>query len=145
MTEEIINHHIQSYIFYTQEKYEGALECFGKALDLSPGFTTAVLSTGQALLNPNLSLRVLAEMVDIPSNHLSRLLNEGFDKNFSEFVNFYRLETFKAKVANPALEHLTLLGLAYESGFNSKTVCNSFFKKVMGISPKAYQKKVMDK
>jgi len=66
--------------------------------------------------------------MEVPPNHLSQLLNEGFDKNFSEFVNSYRLETFKPKVADPSLQHLTILGLAYESSFNSKTVFNTFFK-----------------
>ena len=91
-------------------------------------------------LDPDLTLRTLAERMDIPPNQLSRLLNEGFDKNFSEFVNTYRLESFKIKVADPSFQHLTILGLAYESGFNSKTVFNGFFKKMMGQTPSAYQK-----
>ena len=94
-------------------------------------------------LNPDLTLRSLAEMLDLPSNYLSQLLNEGFDQNFAEYVNSYRLETFKSKVADPDYSHLTILGLAYESGFNSKTVFNSFFKKQMGMTPKAYWKKVV--
>jgi adenylate cyclase len=84
-------------------------------------------------LDPDLTLRSLAEMLDLPPNYLSQLLNEGFDQNFAEYVNSYRLETFKTKAADPANAHLTLLGLAYESGFNSKSVFNSFFKKTMGL------------
>ncbi len=95
-------------------------------------------------LDPALSLRDLAKRMDIPSNHLSQLLNEGFDKNFSEFINSYRLETFKAKVADPKQRHLTILALAYDSGFNSKTVFNTFFKKMMGKTPKAYWKEVVE-
>ncbi|MGK0365421.1 MAG: adenylate cyclase [Saprospiraceae bacterium] len=94
-------------------------------------------------LNPDLTLRVLAEMIEIPPNHLSQLLNEGFNKNFSKYINTYRLETFKSKVADSSLQHLTILGLAYESGFNSKTVFNTFFKKAMGKTPKAYWKEVV--
>lgn len=94
-------------------------------------------------LDPGLSLRSLAEMMELPPNHMSQLLNEGFDRNFSEFVNTYRLETFKAKVADPDFQHLTLLGLAYDSGFNSKTVFNTFFKKAMGKTPRAYWKEVV--
>lgn len=101
------------------------------------------MSEENPYLNPELSLRILAEMMKIPPNHLSQLLNEGFDKNFSEFVNSYRLETFKSKVADPSFQHLTILGLAYESGFNSKTVFNTFFKKTMGKTPKAYWKEVV--
>lgn len=95
-------------------------------------------------LDPNLTLRSLAKILGTPPNHLSQLLNEGFDKNFSEFVNTYRLETFKAKAADPKQQHLTILALAYDSGFNSKTVFNTFFKKVMGKTPKAYWKEVVN-
>jgi adenylate cyclase len=87
-------------------------------------------------------LRGLAELLDLAPNQLSQLLNEGFDKNFSEFVNGFRLTAFKAKVGNDGLKHLTLLALAYDSGFNSKTVFNTFFKKAMGMTPKAYLKSV---
>jgi adenylate cyclase len=98
----------------------------------------------QPFLDQNLSLRSLAEMMNLPSNHLSQLLNEGFDKNFSEFVNTYRLEAFKARAADPKNHHLTILALAYESGFNSKTVFNTFFKKTMGITPSQYWKKTLN-
>ncbi|MEZ4962901.1 MAG: helix-turn-helix domain-containing protein [Saprospiraceae bacterium] len=93
-------------------------------------------------LDPDLTLRSLADMLDLPPNYLSQLLNEGFDKNFSEYVNSFRLEDFKTRAADPANSHLTLLGLAYESGFNSKTVFNAFFKKMEGMTPRAWVKKV---
>ena len=91
-------------------------------------------------LAPQLTLRQLADQLHIPPNHLSQLLNEGFGQNFSEFVNSYRLERFKEGVSDPAKRYLTILGLALESGFNSKTVFNTFFKKQMGKTPKAYWK-----
>ncbi len=94
-------------------------------------------------LRPDLSLRELAGLLDLPHNYLSQLLNEGFGQNFAEYVNTYRLSTFKAMVVDPAFQHLTLLGLAYESGFNSKTSFNTFFKKAMGITPAAYRKQVL--
>ena len=94
-------------------------------------------------LDPKLTLRNLASLMGIPPNQLSQLLNEGFQQNFSEFVNSYRLQTFKEKVANPKLHHLTLLALAYDSGFNSKTVFNTFFKKKMGITPRTYWKQII--
>ena len=93
-------------------------------------------------LDPALSLRDLATRLLLPPNHLSQLLSEGFDKNFSEYVNTFRLEAFKSQVADPSRRHLTLLALAYESGFNSKTVFNTFFKKKMDMTPRAYWKEV---
>ena len=97
----------------------------------------------QPYLDPSLTLKALAEMMEIPSNHLSQLLNEGYGKNFADFVNTYRLETFKAKVADPSQRNLTILALAYDSGFNSKTVFNTFFKKTMGTTPRVYWKKTV--
>lgn len=101
-----------------------------------------LMSEQKPHLDPELTLRHLAERLNVPPNHLSQLLNEGFDQNFAEFVNAYRLETFKTKAVNPAFRHLTLLGLAYESGFNSKTVFNTFFKKMTGKTPKSYWKEM---
>ena len=90
--------------------------------------------------NPSLSLRELAENVHISSNKLSWLLNERIGQNFNEYINSFRLEHFKKIALNPANSHLTLLALAYESGFNSKSVFSAFFKKTEGMTPKAWVK-----
>jgi len=97
----------------------------------------------EPFLDSAVSLRGLAKQLGIPPNQLSQLLNEGFDKNFSEYVNGYRLEAFKTKAADPRLRHLTILALAFDSGFNSKTVFNTFFKKAMGMTPSAYWKQIV--
>tara|TARA_R110000744_G_scaffold208401_2_gene327063 strand:+ start:869 stop:2674 length:1806 start_codon:yes stop_codon:yes gene_type:complete len=88
--------------------------------------------------NPSLTLRELAENVNISSNKLSWLLNERIGQNFNEYINSFRVENFKENALNPANSHLSLLGLAYESGFNSKSVFNAFFKKIEGMTPKAW-------
>ncbi|WP_425412660.1 helix-turn-helix domain-containing protein [Lewinella cohaerens] len=82
----------------------------------------------------------MAEHLDLHPNQLSWLLNECLGKNFSEFINHYRVETFKRLAKEPANAHITLLGLAYESGFNSKTVFNTYFKKETGLTPKQFLK-----
>ncbi|PHN07774.1 AraC family transcriptional regulator [Flavilitoribacter nigricans DSM 23189 = NBRC 102662] len=102
--------------------------------------TVEVLEQEKLYLDPALSLKTLAERLDLHPNKLSRLLNDHIGKNFNEFVNSYRLETFKVLALDPANSHLTLLGLAYESGFNSKTVFNAFFKKMEGKTPRAWLK-----
>ena len=91
-------------------------------------------------LDPDLTLPLLAQQMELPANQLSQLLNEGFDQNFAEFVNTYRLQAFRQKLAEGLHQQLTLLALAYDSGFNSKTVFNTFFKKAMGTTPKSYLK-----
>lgn len=98
----------------------------------------ALMDDDKLYLNPELSLRSLAEYVNLPTNHMSQLLNEGIEQNFADYINSYRLEEFKTKLGTDSAHQLTLLALAYDSGFNSKTVFNTFFKRKMGITPKAY-------
>ena len=92
----------------------------------------------QLHLNPDLSLRSLAEYMNLSPNQMSQLLNDGFGQNFADFVNGYRLEEFKSKLKDKNAHLLTILAIAYDSGFNSKTVFNTFFKKKMGVTPKTY-------
>ena len=91
-------------------------------------------------LDPDLSLRSLAEKIDIHPNQLSWLLNESMGKNFNEFINHYRVEAFKLLSKDPSNKHLTLISLAYESGFNSKTVFNNYFRKETRLMPKEFLK-----
>ena len=98
----------------------------------------AHLTENKPYLNPNLSLRSLAKEIDIHPNYLSWLLNNSIGKNFNAFINHYRIETFKSIAKDPHNEHLTIEGLAYESGFNSKTVFNTYFKKETGLTPKQF-------
>jgi TolB-like protein/AraC-like DNA-binding protein len=92
----------------------------------------------QDYLNPSLSLRGLADVLGLTANQLSWLLNECLEQNFARFINGYRIEHFKRLAVNPDNAHISLIGLAYESGFNSKTVFNTTFKKLVGQTPKAY-------
>ena len=91
-------------------------------------------------LNPQLSLRALAEQLEIHPNQLSWLLNSTIGKNFNEFINHYRIAWFKSLILDPANSHISIIGLAYESGFNSKSVFNTYFKKETGLTPKQFLK-----
>ncbi|MGQ1788156.1 tetratricopeptide repeat protein [Saccharicrinis sp. GN24d3] len=104
-------------------------------------FLLKFIEEEEPFLVPNLSLRSLAEQVQIHPNKLSWLLNEQLGQNFNEFINHYRIEYFKTLAQNPDYSHISLLGLAYESGFNSKTVFNTYFKKETGMTPKEFLKK----
>ncbi len=101
-------------------------------------YKTAILDlmdNEECFLDTTLSLRTLADKINIHPNHLSWLLNASFKKNFNDFINTYRLEYFKTIAVKPEFKHITILGLAYDSGFNSKSVFNTFFKKTEGITP----------
>lgn len=98
------------------------------------------INKNKPYLDSNLSLRSLASQIDIHPNQLSWLLNENIGKNFNDFINHYRVNTFKTLSKDPKNSHLTLMGLAYDSGFNSKTVFNTSFKKETGLTPKQFSK-----
>jgi len=100
-----------------------------------------IMKDNKLYLDPDLSLKELASHLELPANYVSQLLNLGFQKNFSEFINTYRVKEFKTRVLLEENKGLTLMAVAYDSGFNSKTVFNTFFKKTEGITPNSYLKR----
>lgn len=92
----------------------------------------------KAFLNPNLSLALLSEKTGIKTDLISRVINSEMGINFHEFVNQYRVEEFMKNVEEDTLSHLNLLGIAFESGFNSKSTFNLVFKKLSGKTPRQY-------
>ena len=96
------------------------------------------IEDNEAFLDPELTLRSLADQIELHPNKLSWLINEMHAQNFNQFINAYRIERFKFLALKPDSSQFSILGLAYESGFNSKTVFNTYFKKSTGQSPKAW-------
>jgi TolB-like protein/AraC-like DNA-binding protein len=94
----------------------------------------------EPFLNPQLNLQFVAQVLELNNNKISFLINQAFNVNFNDFVNSYRLEHFKLIALDSNNSHLTILGLAYDSGFNSKTVFNTYFKKIEGVTPRAWMK-----
>lgn len=98
----------------------------------------AFMQKNKTYTNPQLSLAELATKLKMPPHLLSKVINEGFDKNFFDFVNTYRIEEFKRRVEDPRFKHYTLLSIAYDVGFNSKTAFNRSFKKITNQTPREY-------
>ncbi len=87
-------------------------------------------------LNPKLTIRELAHSLAISTNHLSQVINQNEKVNFHDFVNKYRVEEFIQRAKNN--DTYSLLSLAYDSGFNSKSTFNSVFKKLKSTTPSQY-------
>ncbi len=94
--------------------------------------------------NPDYNLQLLTNELAISRQNLSQTINEVFDKNFYQLVNEYRVEEFKRLSNLPQYQHLTLLGLALEAGFNSKSSFNRIFKETTGQTPSQYLKSKKD-
>lgn len=103
----------------------------------------AVMRDKRPYLEPTITLTDLTRIVGVNSNVLSYAINQGFDKNFNDFINEYRINEVKSKLRDA--DESTLLGIAFDSGFNSKATFNRAFKKFTGVSPKEYQENLTAK
>jgi AraC-like DNA-binding protein len=97
-----------------------------------------IMKSQKPFMNPNLTLNDLASLMKIPSHVLSKIIKEGYNVNFFDFINSYRIEEFKENINNPKYHNYTLLGIAFEVGFNSKTAFNRSFKKMTNQTPSEY-------
>ena len=91
-------------------------------------------------LDSDLNLGKLAHKLGITSHQLSYVVNNGFNQNFYSFINKFRVEKAKKLLADKELDKYSIIGIAFESGFNSKTSFNTTFKKFTGQTPSEYKK-----
>jgi len=84
--------------------------------------------------DPELSLVSLAEKLGLTTHELSRIINTVLKKSFNDFINEFRVAEVARKMEDPAYDHITLLGIAFESGFNSKSTFNRAFRQMTGKS-----------
>jgi AraC-like DNA-binding protein len=91
---------------------------------------------------PALSQSELAGRLGIPPYQLSQYLNEVRQQNFNDYINQYRVEAFTRALRDPDLQHLSLLGIAMEVGFNSKATFNRAVKKITGKTPGQLRKEL---
>lgn len=140
-----------SFLFYTQSTFFNVAEGIKNRLPVQPAFTTyndklelnrlqeAFEQTGLHR-KPKLTLEELAGELDLPVRYVSYLINTYHSANFHYFINTYRVQEVIRKINDPAERHKTLLALAQESGFSSKSSFNQVFKAHTGKSPSQYGK-----
>ncbi len=102
-----------------------------------------VMISAKPFLNPNLTLLQLATELGISTHYLSQIINEKFNLNFFDYINQYRVEEVKTKISNPKFENYSLLGIAFDSGFNSKSAFNRIFKKFTNQTPSQYKSQIL--
>ncbi|MEE1943777.1 AraC family transcriptional regulator [Pedobacter sp. KR3-3] len=104
-----------------------------------------LIETHKPYLADDLNLIKLAEQLNMSSHQLSYVINNGFNENFYQLINRYRVEEAKKLILDPKMDHLSLLGIAFEVGFSSKTVFNTTFKKMTGQTPSEYKRNKLAK
>ena len=103
---------------------------------------TQLMESEQPHLDPELNLARLSNLMKTKAEIISEVLNTSLHQNFFDFINKHRIEEFKLKCLNTENKHLSVMGIAYESGFNSKAAFYRAFNKFEGMSPTAYITKV---
>jgi len=100
------------------------------------------METSKPYLDRELTIYDLSRQLHISRHILSEIINEHMGKNFYNLVNDYRVEEVKKRLENPEYKHLTILAIAYDSGFNSKSSFNTIFKEKTGSTPSEYLKTI---
>ncbi len=88
--------------------------------------------------NPELTITDIAKKLKTNASVISKTINQGFQMNFNDCINTYRIESVKNRFANGEHKKSTLLGIAFDSGFNSKATFNRAFKKNTRKTPKEF-------
>ncbi|MBN1927505.1 MAG: AraC family transcriptional regulator [Prolixibacteraceae bacterium] len=95
-------------------------------------------NTETPYLNPDLSMSILSEKLEIPKHHITEVLNGVLGKNFFQFVNEYRVNEVKKKLNDPKNLY-SIEAIGYECGFNSKSTFFSVFKQITGQTPAQFK------
>ena len=96
------------------------------------------MAADQLYLDPELTVEKLSRHVGIPAKIISAILNQHVQKSFNTFVNGYRVAEVKKRLLDPASQSSTLVGVAFDCGFNSQATFQRAFRSETNQSPKEF-------
>jgi PAS domain S-box-containing protein len=99
-----------------------------------------LLQKEKLYLDPNLSLKDVADRLATNTKYLSQVVNNHSGKNFQHFINNYRVAEAKKQIMDANNNNLTLYGIALECGFKNKSTFYKVFKEITGQTPREFQK-----
>lgn len=94
-------------------------------------------------VDSNLTLTQIAEKLEISPHNLSEIINTQLQQNFFDFINSFRVEKAKSDLIDLKKQHLKILSIAYDAGFNSKSSFNTIFKKITNMTPSEYRREFL--
>ncbi|MCU0461244.1 MAG: AraC family transcriptional regulator [Bacteroidales bacterium] len=106
------------------------------------GKLIAYVEEKKPYLDRNLSIQDLSDSTGISRHHITQILNEKHKKNFFTFINEYRVKEVITRFNDPKNNNFTILAIAFDAGFNSKTTFNSIFKSQTGMTPSEFREKL---
>lgn len=98
-----------------------------------------LLKESHLYLTPQIRLADIATRMGIKSYKLSQVINQGLNTNFYDLINGMRIEHALRLMHDPTNDHLNLLGISMDCGFNSKSVFNDYFRRKTGITPSKFR------
>jgi AraC-like DNA-binding protein len=112
----------------------------GERMDEACETLRILMEEERVFLDPDLTLKKLAQRLNIHYNHLSRIINEKYGESYNNYINRHRIEEAKKRLSDPAFANKTILEIMLETGFYSKSTFNTAFRKFTGSSPSDYRK-----
>ncbi len=98
-----------------------------------------LLNVEKIYREPSISLNDIANKIGVLPKHLSQVINQYYNRNYFELINYYRIEEAKTLLTKYNANKKNVLETLYETGFNSKTAFNHAFKKQTGYTPTTYR------
>ncbi len=136
--------HINTVGFLKNQKTNPTHDFTASDLESTASTLQQLMLEEKYYLDHDLSLSSFAKKTGYPQKKISIALNNSLQLSFHEFVNNYRVEAFKQNLQNKKFAHLSLLGIALESGFGSKSSFNLVFKSSTGMTPQRYKQQFVD-
>lgn len=130
--------HIEEKVLKSTKKYKNS----SLSEEIKADYINKIMefmSSEKPHLNPELTIQDLSKQLNITRHHLTEILNNELGKNFFNFINEYRVAEVKKRLLDNKFTHLTIVAIAFDSGFNSKSTFNSIFKQQTGKPPSKWR------